>query len=236
MNIPKNLINLLGVVVVVGVVVAGVCLVALPLYGASQSTDSQARTVAQSNDVYEIQVQQLSGHKERMAEITASLGELRREIAAIPQLDDVYEIIVAAAADTGVTITSVTAADPEEWVPRVPGAADDGTTGDAAAPPAAGPALSPTAPAADSPAPGAGAAGPEPAAPSGDVPADASAAQTSPQRQIPLTIAVEAADAMQASAFMDALGRGPRLIAPTDGTLDDGVLTVSALVFIRTEE
>jgi hypothetical protein len=39
---------------------------------------------------------------------------------------------------------------------------------------------------------------------------------------------------VQAAAFMDALGRGPRLLSPTNGTLTDGTLTVSALAFIRT--
>jgi hypothetical protein len=53
---------------------------------------------------------------------------------------------------------------------------------------------------------------------------------------VPLTIVVELADASQAAAFIDALGRGPRLLAPIDGTLDDGTLTVTALAFIRTEE
>lgn len=241
MNIPKQLINLLGAVVVIGVVVAGVCLIALPMYGASQTTDAQARTVAQTNDVYEIQVQRLSADKQRMTEITAGLAELRREIAAIPKLDDVHEIILAAADDTGATITSVVAAEREPWAPIVPGAEDGGAEAPAvgAEAPAAGatpPADAPTAaaePGADAPA-GAATGGPADTAPEASAPADAEA---SPQQQIPLTITVELADATQAAAFIDALGRGPRLLSPTNGTLTDGTtLVVSALAFIRTEE
>jgi Tfp pilus assembly protein PilO len=88
MNIPKQLINLLGAVVVIGVVVAGLALIALPMYGSSQTTDASARTVAQTNDVYDIQVQTLAAERERMDEITTDLASLRRQIAAIPQLDD----------------------------------------------------------------------------------------------------------------------------------------------------
>jgi hypothetical protein len=222
-NIPKQLINLLGVVLVIGVVVAGVCLIALPMYGASQTTNAQARTVAETNSVYDIQVQQLSAEKQRMTEITASLDDLRREIADIPKLDDAYEIVLAAAAETGATITSIAAAEPEPWTPLVPAAED---------PSATAPAPEQTAPAE----PTTGAAG---AGPSADVAAETpSGAETeaSPQQQIPLTITVEIADAAQAAAFMDALGRGPRLISPSNGTLTDGTLVVSALAFIRTQE
>lgn len=242
MSIPKQLINLLGLVVVIGVLVAGVALAALPLFGASQATDSQTRTVAQTNDVYEIQVQQLSAAEERMSEITASLVQLRREISATPQLDDAHEIIIDAAAETGVTITTVVVDDPEAWTPRVSTTEDDPSSGpvtEDAATPEAGAGDAATGDAATPAAPGSGSAemtdGGFETAPSADASADAEA-ETSPQRQIPLTITVEVADAAQAAAFMDALGRGPRLIAPIDGTLADGTLIVSALLFTRTEE
>lgn len=228
MNIPKQLINLLGAVVVIGVVVAGIALIALPMYGSSQTTDASARTVAQTNDVYDIQVQTLAAERERMDEITADLAGLRRQIAAIPQLDDVFEIVIASAADTGATITSVTASDPEAWAPR--GAASDDPTATAPADTAVEPAT-PEAEPTES----------EPASPETDAteagataPADGTTAP-SPSQQVPLTIVVELADASQAAAFMDALGRGPRLLAPIDGTLADGTLTVTALAFIRTD-
>ncbi|NLP85904.1 hypothetical protein HF576_18900 [Microbacterium sp. CFH 90308] len=229
MNIPKQLINLLGAVVVIGVVVAGIALIALPMYGSSQTTDASARTVAQTNDVYDVQVQTLAAERERMDEITADLTSLRRQIAAIPQLDDVFEIVIASAADTGATITSVTASDPEPWAPRG-GATDDPTAtapagvADESAADATVPAeLEPTASETNAPDPAATA------------PTDGATAP-SPTQQVPLTIVVELADASQAAAFIDALGRGPRLLAPIDGTLADGTLTVTALAFIRTED
>jgi hypothetical protein len=229
MNIPKQLINLLGAVVVIGVVVAGIALIALPMYGSSQTTDASARTVAQTNDVYDIQVQTLAAERERMDEITADLASLRRQIAAIPQLDDVFEIVIASAADTGATITSVTASDPEPWAPR--GAAPDDPTATAPADESATADAEPTEPVV-----------PEPSATETDAADVAATAPTdgatepAPSQQVPLTIVVELADASQAAAFIDALGRGPRLLAPIDGTLADGTLTVTALAFIRTED
>ena len=228
MNIPKQLINLLGAVVVIGVVVAGIALIALPMYGSSQTTDASARTVAQTNDVYDIQVQTLAAESERMDEITADLAGLRRQIAAIPQLDDVFEIVIASAADTGATITSVSAGDPEAWAPR--GAVPDDPTATAPVDVDEGSATAATASAES-----------EPTVPETDA-ADAATSPTdsatapSPSQQVPLTIVVELADASQAAAFIDALGRGPRLLAPIDGALDDGTLTVTALAFIRTED
>lgn len=229
MNIPKQLINLLGVVVVIAVLVAGIALIALPMYGSSQTTDASARAVAQTNEIYDIQVQTLSAERDRMDEVTAGLADLRRQIAAIPQLDDVFEIVIASAAEVGGTITSVSAGDPEAWTAR--GTADDGAAAAAPTPESATPEAetsSESTPAADG---GTAAATDSTSAPDASAPAG-----ESPWQQVPLTIVVDLGDASQASAFIDALGRGPRLIAPIDGTLGDGTLTVTALAFIRTEE
>lgn len=229
MNIPKQLINLLGAVVVIAVIVAGIALIALPMYAASQTTDASARTVAQTNDIYEIQVQTLAAEQERMDEITADLASLRRQITAIPQLDDVFEIIIASAEETGATISSVSAGDPEAWTPR----------GSAGADPGAPPAPAEEAPAGEVPnesTAGEGLIeGMDPAG-AAAAPPDAAAPSDSPFRQVPLTIVVELSDAAQAAAFIDALGRGHRLISPIDGTLGHQTLTVTALAFIYTEE
>lgn len=229
MNIPKQLINLLGVVVVIAVLVAGIALIALPMYGSSQTTDASARSVAQTNDIYDIQVLTLSAARDRMDEVTAALADLRRQIAAIPQLDDVFEIVIASAAEVGGTITSVSAGDPEPWSAR--GTAGEDAEAAVPAPESATPETesSETTPAAD--------AGTAAATGSASTPdAGTAPAGESPWQQVTLTIVVELGDASQASALIDALGRGPRLIAPIDGTFADGTLTVTALAFIRTEE
>jgi Tfp pilus assembly protein PilO len=225
MNLPKNLINLLGLVVVLAVLVAGVVLVALPMWGNAQTTQAAANGVAQTNAVYDQQVQALSAASARMDEITTSLAELETEIAPIPQMDDAFEIIAAAAASTGVVIESITAGELEPWIPRAPVTEFSDPA--------------------------------NPTAPEGEVQPDGAAeldaatveegeeAETtpdtseSPQQQIPVSITVTVKDAATATAFIDALGRGPRLIAPVNTTLDPGTeegnLVVNVLVFIRSE-
>lgn len=226
MNISKQFINLLGGVVLVAVLVAGALLGAFPLYGEAQRTDVRTRTVAQTNGVYDLQVAQLTEAEGRIGQIDADVAALRREIAAIPQLDDVFEIVIGVAEETGATIETISAADPEAFVPRSAAEGEDASARADTAPAASEPAAEPAAPAEGAT-----------AAESGDVAGEAppQAAGESSQRQIPITITMQITDAGQAAAFMDALGRGPRLLSLIDGTLDDGALTVTALAFTRME-
>lgn len=222
MNLPKQLISLLGVVLVLGIVGGGTALVALPAWNGAQTTDASARAVAQTNDIYAIDVQRLATARDDFTGTEAELASLRSEIADMPRLDDVYEIVVAAAAETGTTVTGFTAADIEPWVRRgevtsAPSA--DGTVTEAEAVEEEA-AVDPN-------------TAELPGSPDEAV---ATKEATSPQQQVSVTIEVTAADAATATAFMDALGRGPRLLALIDSTLDEGVLTVTALAFIRTED
>ncbi|MBD7958083.1 hypothetical protein H9651_10570 [Microbacterium sp. Sa4CUA7] len=223
MNAPKQIVNLLGAVFVAGVVVAGVTLGALPLYGNAQANDESTRSVAQTNDIYDIQLQQLTADAVRIAEIDANVAALRAEIPARPQLDDLHEIVVGAAADVGARIVSVVAVEPVPWTAR----------------PSLGEQTAPAAPAvvdvnaSDEEEAETDDAAAEPAPP--PVP-DA----VSPQQQVRVTISVEVADTQQAAAFVDALGRGPRLIgvesAVVAGENNELTLTVTVQTFIRTED
>lgn len=238
MNLPKNLINLLGLVVVVGVVVAGLLLVALPMWGGAQKTQASAASVAQTNAIYDAQLQALRVASERTDEIDASLQELGAEISSIPQMDDVFEIVAEAASSTGVVIVSIKAGDLEAWVPRAPvtefsDPANPGQPSEEAA--TESPTDSSTAPTAETDASsGAGDAG------AGATDAGNGAdGEVSPQQQVTVTIEVTAPSAAAAAAFIDALGLGPRLLAPVDATLDPAVdkgnLVVNALAFIWSE-
>lgn len=231
MNIPRQMINLIGLVLVVGVLVAGIALIALPPYGSAQSIDTDTRSVAQTNGLYQVRVTSLSADAERIDEITADVTQLRLEIPSSSHLDDVVQIAVDAAAETGATIEGFEAAAPEAWAPRS-GLGDDG---EQAAPTDTPEAATPDANAAEgeTPAPEATGDGTDPAA---TPPAEGTDASASPQRQIPVTIRVAVTDAAAAAAFMDALGRGPRLLLPIDGTLDGPTLTVTALALVRTED
>lgn len=239
MNLPKQLINLLGVVVIIAILVAGITLIALPLYTSAQTTDVSTRTVAQSNDVYGIQVAQLSAESERIDEIESSVAQLRRQISSIPQLDDVMSIVMAASAGTGATVESVTVGEIESFEPRTGAAADQAAAQATASDPTAQPDAPQTA--TDE---GAATAEGEPGTGTGEAAADqgssggaavpSEAESDSPQRQIPITIQVKVATAAAAARFMDALGAGPRLIATVHGAYDNGTLLVSALAFMRT--
>jgi type II secretory pathway pseudopilin PulG len=253
----KQLVNLAGVLTIIVILVAGVALIALPMYSQSQATDAQTRTVANTNMVYEQQIIQLSAAESRLSEIDSELSQLRGQIAAAPQLDDVHEIVAAAARDVDAQIESVTVGDPQAWALR------DGST-DAAALPAETPDESGDAAAGVD---DAEAGTPDsPAAPSADEAATDAAPAGEPeaaQQQVLVTITIDltkpfarggsdggeaASDddveadpsslgdrALRATRFVDLLGNGPRLLAPVDLSYEDGTLTVAVLAFFHPE-
>lgn len=257
MTLNKQLINLLGILVAVIVLVAGLALIALPMYSQAQAVDASAQTVAQTNSVYQVQIDGLSAANDRIGEIDQELAALRGEIAAAPQLDDVYEIIDGAAQRADVRIESIAAEDAAPWIPR---AALD-AEGNAVA-------VEPEPAATEAPADGAATdtASEAPAAPAPTTPEDA------PQQQVLVTVTVDlaqpyalpaatdpgaadaeapaaeaetdpaaaraaaTAQAQKAAALVDDLGGGPRLLAPINVDYTGGKLTISILTFIRTED
>lgn len=228
---PRQMINLIAIVLIAGLLFAGTMLVVLPVYGSARTTETSARDVAQTNDVYQLQVDRLEEAEARIDEIAADVAALRLGIPASSRLDDVMQIVVEAAEATGASIEGFAAVDPEAWTPRTGLGGDDAesapTDDPTAAPAAGGEAGAPA------PTPSPAAAGePEEQTPS----AGETDAAASPQRQIPVTITVAVPSAEVAAAFLDALGRGPRLLLPIDGTFDETTLTVTALAFVRTED
>ncbi|MCT9821616.1 hypothetical protein N3K63_15120 [Microbacterium sp. W1N] len=225
MTLNKQLINLLGILVVVGILIAGIALIAVPMVGQAQTTASQTATVEQTNAVYEAQIAQLTAAQADQAQLDADTAALRAEIPASTQFDDVFEIAINAAVTHQLTIQSVTMAEPAPWVPRT-SVADDGT----AAP--AEPAPATDAPAEDAAGEGtadaAGDAGTGAAAPAAD-PA------STPRQQAVATITVPAPDFEAATAFVDSLQDGLRLLNPVNFEYTGGILTVTVNTFIRTD-
>jgi hypothetical protein len=233
----KQLVNLLGIVVVLAVLVAGAAIIALPLYGQSQATELQTREVTQLNNVYTLQVDQLTAEAQRIDEISGAVRELRAEIPVLPRLDDVYELVVSAAADAEAVVVSAVAGDVVAWTPRTVGSiADDGEQTDAGS----GTGASAGTEAAAEPGAGDEEAADSAAAPLEDTPAagQSTVDESQPQQQVPVVITVEVADATQAARFLDGLGAGPRLIGIESAVLTDTdqaalTLTVNALAFFR---
>jgi hypothetical protein len=219
-NIPKQFVNILGIVAVVVVLVAGIAMIALPMYGAARTTDAETATVAQTNSIYEIQVARLTAEAETIDDTIAHVDDLRREITVIPKRDDIYEIVVEAALETGASLTSVTTSELQPFVP--PGAAEQEEAAPVEETPAEETASTE----------GAASSGAETGATAEVVEAETG---DSLQEQVPVAIVVTVSDADEAAEFIDALGSGPRLLAPVDATYGGGTLTVNALAFVRAE-
>ncbi len=262
MNANKQLINLAGILIVVVLLVAGIALIALPMYGQSRAIDDQTRTVAGSNTVYEQQIAILSEASERVDEIDQALASLREQIAATPQLDDVLELVTSSARNLDLRVVSVSADDPEPWLPR-DRIDEEGNAVVAEAEPAPAAATTDT-PATEEDA-SAETADSGDGTSTGDETTPTPEQTASPQRQLLLTVTIDltlpfaleaddaadqgassdasepdaadvAARAAKAADFVDALGKGPRLMSPIDVAYTDGKLVVSALTYFRTED
>lgn len=226
---PKHIVTAVGLIVSLGVIALGVFLVAMPLYFQAVGVDGQTATVASTNAIYQAQVDSLSAQEENLDEINASVTDLRAQIPATGQLDDVFEVVGRAAEASGVAITSVTAGDQVVYVTRT-GATD---ADEAAVAPAPEATPAPTPGATDAATDGTTA---PPAAGTGVGDAVAAAGR----QQVDFVISATAADMAQATAFLDELRAGPRLLDTItatatqtgEGTVD---LQITALTFVDAE-
>lgn len=224
---PKQLVTALGLVVALGVIALGVFLVALPLYFQAIGVDAQTATVASTNDVYQAQADNLRAEEENLDAINANVADLRSQIPASGQLDDVFEVVARASEAAGLPLTSVTAGERVAFVVRTEPTDDE----EATAAPAPAPTPSPTAGTGEPPAD-------TPATPDGSVVPDP--AEAVGRQQVDFVITATAADMAQVTAFLDALRAGPRLLhsitatsAQTgEGTID---LQIKAFTFIDAE-
>ncbi|GAA3775554.1 hypothetical protein GCM10022240_28980 [Microbacterium kribbense] len=244
MSLPKQVINLLGIVVVLAIVAIGGVAVAAPLYMQAMSTDTDTAGVAQTNSMYEIQVQGLQAAKKNLPQTQSAVAALHRQMPVAADLDDVFEIVNRAAKTTTASVATVSAGEVVPFAARTTVAAD----GTVAPAPAPTPAPSAT--------PGAGGTAPADAATSGTPAAPAAPPAADPRMQAPFTITVDVSSPEAATAFLDELRKGPRLIAivhsalsgstgtsaapGTSGSTDTAQptyqLTVDALAFVRAAE
>lgn len=214
---PKQLINIIGTLIVVLVVVLGVVLGVVPLSSQTGQVHTEATTVRQSNDIFDAQVRQLKAVDK--PELETRLAGLRKEIPEVALNDDVFELINSAAAATASTVESVTATEPESWVTPVIEGEEP-------------------APAEEVPAPEDAPGGDDTAAATEEAPVPAEPAE-SPRKSLPFAIQVTAADMTSAAAFVDALRAAPRLVRietvafTLNAATPDAVPTVSVSVALR---
>ena len=225
---PKHLVTAIGLIVSLGVIALGVFLVAMPLYFQAVAVDGQTATVASTNALYQAQVDELTAQQENLDEITANVAGLRSQIPATGQYDDVFEVVGNAAEASGVAITSVTAGEQVVYATRTGATEGDPAAAAAAAAPAATDAA--TDPSAT----------PDPNAAADPNAAPAPDAVAAGRQQVDFVISATAADMAQATAFVDALRAGPRLLnsmAVTmtqsgEGTVD---IQITALSYVDEE-
>lgn len=226
---PKHLVTVLGLILSLGVIALGFFLVALPQFFQALGVDAQTATVANTNAIYQAQVDTLREEEERLDEINAAVADLRSQIPATGQLDDVFEVVGRAAEASGVTLTAVTAGEQTAFVVRT-GVEEDPAAAPAPAP-GPTPAPTPTAGATDAAAGG--------SATTPDATAGAGGAATSGRQQVDFVIQATATDMAQATAFLDALRAGPRLLSNVTATTaqnGDGAIDVqiTALTYVDT--
>ena len=226
---PRRVLNGIGALVVLIVFVAGALLIALPIILDALTTSGRTAAVAEGNRGYQAQVDRLRTEEEQLDEISARVDALREEIPATTHSDDVFDLVAQAASQTGATVVSVTAAEPQQWTPRT-GIID---LADESADP-----IDPAAQASQGTDAEDGTVGS-----TGDgvvEPAEPSEQPEDPKRvQVPYIVQVAVPDAAQAAAFLDALGAGPRLLGIDNASLTSesgkNLLTVAVLSFVRGE-
>lgn len=128
MNLPKRLINLIGTVLVVGLLAVGVFMVAWPLYMGHLEVEAQRLSVAQANAVQAARIQELAAQQAELPVLTAELDDLRGQIPETIALDQVSKLAVSAADAAGAHLESFAVGDTVVFTPPA-GAITDSVTG-----------------------------------------------------------------------------------------------------------
>ena len=208
MRLPKEIINVLGILVTVAIVAVGVVLIAVPLFTAALSQASAVAQAATANAASQAQIDRLKTAQQNLSATTAHVAELRRQIPVANDFDDVFQAVNAAARAAGATVTSVQPGTPITYAVRTAAAAAAaaaGTNGSSA--PAPSPSPSPSA---HSNATSSGVSTGGPTTP-----------QAGTQQQVPVTIIVNVPNAKSSAAFLDALATGPRIVTVSHAALTD---------------
>ena len=230
---PKQLINLIGALVVIAALAAGVLLIGLPTYLGSMRIAADADRVATDNTIFRAQADALLAERSSSSRVAAEVSALREQIPATPLHDDIFELVVEAALANGVTVVRVAAEEPAAFTPQTGplSATEDGSVTTAEAPPTA---------ATESESQEDAAAGDTGSGETAAAPADPEVPVAASQQAIPFVIEVESPTVASTTGFLDALKKGPRLLAIVHALqeTEEGQpsrLTVNALSFLRTE-
>lgn len=181
---PKQLINTVGLLIVLGIIAAATFFVALPIYLQSVGTNAQTNAVAAQNAGTQTQIDDLAAKD--VSSVQDDAHKLRAQIPAQAQLDSVSALIASAAARSGVTVVSITPGSPIDA--RAVDAADGVVGGDTTGTTSA--------------------EGTTTADPGASVDAGAATGRL----RIPIEFQVSTSDLDAALDFIDTLREGPRLL------------------------
>lgn len=216
MNTATNrmLINLVGALAILVVIVLGFLMFAVPQISAAVTTHRETEAVEVQNEALAAQLTELQAAETRIDELEAETEDLRTEIPAQPNLDDMFVTVAQAATEAGVEIVSATAGDASEWSPPT---SDDalslmsgggvGGAGPAALDSADEAALIDGADVSDGGADGADGV---------DGAGSQTAAELGNRLRIPVTVEVVSPNAATATRFIDALANTPRVFSIHD--------------------
>jgi type II secretory pathway pseudopilin PulG len=232
MKLDSRLLTLLGALVIVAVLGLGTVLAALPMYGRVQSAQQEISQTQATNATLDARRAELSRAKERQAEIETGIATLRKQLPTRPESDTVLQVIAEALTAHEVFPRT------DRFGDSMPYSARTGSSEGEQPAAAPAPAPEPTPEAAEED----GAAAEDAAASQ----AEAAAAEppSDPRQQIEITLEVGVPDEGTATAFLDTLRSGSRLLLVTGATLErsedqetgmQGKLTVTMLSFYRTE-
>ncbi|WP_394278434.1 hypothetical protein [Microbacterium sp.] len=227
----KSLVNAIGVAVTAGVLLLGILVFALPLWSTANATVQAAEGVAAQNRTQQAVLDGLTAQAAELDAVEREVAELRREIPTTPHAEDVVELAANAALEAGATLVAVRPADAAAFAPRTADvvAAETGTE---VAPAASDPAVTENAATGDALTEDATADPTVETAPAAPVVAAADGPQ-----QLTVTVEFDAPDLATATALLDALRAGPRLVAVTGAIVqtDDDAVSVTATmqVFFR---
>lgn len=219
----KQLVNLIGAAASAAILLLGILVFALPLFSSANNTMRDAAGVASQNATQQSVLDGLTAQSGQISAIQAEVAELRLEIPETEHLEDVIELSAVAAATHGGRLKTVTPGTAGPFTPRTVEVVAEGT-GEPVTPVEepvaeetnAADAETDVETPAPAPSPAVGAEGPQ---------------------QVEVTVTFDTPDVATATAIVDALRAGPRLVAVTQSvvqTEDDGVtLTVTLLAFYR---
>jgi hypothetical protein len=121
MEMSRRLIDLIGAAVVAVVLIAGMSLAVLPLFGTAKAASDEALALTRANESTRVRVEKLAEQNTRLAELQAEQANLRLQITINDERLDASALAATAARSSGARVTEITFGDREVFIAPVGG-------------------------------------------------------------------------------------------------------------------